>query len=136
MQWYGFHKEPAGGSDPEGTRKSRLLEIFGGWSDNVVDLIKATPEEDILRRDIFDRPPVFKWSEGRTVLLGDAVHAMQPNLGQGEKWGATMTSCILLYLTSSVHLKNDLMLILTQYSQVAAWPLRTRTSLPTTLRMP
>lgn len=83
QQWYAFHKEPAGGSDAEGTRKRRLLEIFGHWSDNVVDLIKATPEGDILRRDIFDRPPVFKWSEGRTCLLGDAVHAMQPNLGQG-----------------------------------------------------
>nr|AAO48941.1 zeaxanthin epoxidase precursor [Chlamydomonas sp. W80] len=83
MQWYGFHKEPAGGTDPEGQRKARLLDIFGHWNDNVVDLIKATPEEDIMRRDIFDRPPVFKWSEGRTVLLGDSVHAMQPNLGQG-----------------------------------------------------
>lgn len=83
MQWYGFHKEPAGGTDADGQRKARLLEIFGHWNDNVVDLIKATPEEDIMRRDIFDRPPVFKWSEGRTVLLGDSVHAMQPNLGQG-----------------------------------------------------
>ncbi|KAG1671989.1 hypothetical protein FOA52_013362 [Chlamydomonas sp. UWO 241] len=83
MQWYGFHKEPAGGTDTEGQRKARLLKLFGHWSDNVVDLIKATPEADILRRDIFDRAPVFKWSEGRTVLLGDSVHAMQPNLGQG-----------------------------------------------------
>lgn len=55
MQWYGFHKEAAGGSEPAGSRKKRLLELFGQWNDNVVDLIKATPEEDILRRDIFDR---------------------------------------------------------------------------------
>ena len=55
MQWYGFHKEPAGGTDNEGERKARLLRLFGHWSENVVDLIKATPEEDILRRDIFDR---------------------------------------------------------------------------------
>ena len=47
--------EPAGGTDVEGHRKSRLLDLFGHWSDNVVDLIKATPEEDILRRDIYDR---------------------------------------------------------------------------------
>jgi hypothetical protein len=44
MQWYGFHKEPAGGDDAEGRRKERLLEIFGHWTDDVVDLIKATPE--------------------------------------------------------------------------------------------
>jgi zeaxanthin epoxidase len=44
MQWYGFHKEPANGTDPEGRRKERLLDIFGHWTDDVVDLIKATPE--------------------------------------------------------------------------------------------
>ncbi|EFJ45294.1 hypothetical protein VOLCADRAFT_75879 [Volvox carteri f. nagariensis] len=83
MQWYGFHKEPAGGTDPVGTRKARLLEIFGHWNDNVVDLIKATPEEDVLRRDIYDRPPIFTWAKGKVALLGDSAHAMQPNLGQG-----------------------------------------------------
>lgn len=56
QQWYGFHKEPENGSDPPGkSRKARLLEIFGHWCSDVTDLIKATPEADILRRDISDR---------------------------------------------------------------------------------
>lgn len=78
-------------------RKHRLLKLFGHWNDNVVDLIKATPEEDVLRRDIYDRPPIFKWFEGRVVLLGDSAHAMQPNLGQGaprgESAAAEWTQC-------------------------------------------
>jgi len=37
----------------------------------------------VLRRDIFDRPPVFKWTKNNVILLGDSAHAMQPNLGQG-----------------------------------------------------
>ncbi|XP_047310316.1 zeaxanthin epoxidase, chloroplastic isoform X2 [Impatiens glandulifera] len=83
MQWYAFHNEPAGGVDgPEGMKK-RLLEIFGGWCENVSDLLLATEEEAILRRDIYDRAPTFTWGKGRVTLLGDSVHAMQPNLGQG-----------------------------------------------------
>ncbi|KAG8082217.1 hypothetical protein GUJ93_ZPchr0014g47203 [Zizania palustris] len=83
MQWYAFHKEPAGGIDPENGKRKRLSEIFSGWCDNVIDLINATDEEAILRRDIYDRPPTMNWGKGRVTLLGDSVHAMQPNLGQG-----------------------------------------------------
>ncbi|OAY66028.1 Zeaxanthin epoxidase, chloroplastic, partial [Ananas comosus] len=64
-------------------KKERLLKIFGGWCDNVVDLINATDEEVILRRDIYDRVPIMRWGKGRVTLLGDSVHAMQPNMGQG-----------------------------------------------------
>jgi len=83
MQWYGFHKEAAGGEDADGSRKARLLDIFGDWTDQVTDLVRATPEADVLRRDIFDRPPIMSWASGRVALLGDSAHAMQPNLGQG-----------------------------------------------------
>nr|AXM43897.1 zeaxanthin epoxidase [Cucurbita maxima] len=83
MQWYAFHKEPPGGTDAPNGKKERLLKIFEGWCDNVIDLILATDEDSILRRDIYDRTPIFTWGKGRITLLGDSVHAMQPNMGQG-----------------------------------------------------
>ncbi|WJX55368.1 zeaxanthin epoxidase [Trifolium repens] len=83
MQWYAFHQEPAGGVDTSNGKKERLLKIFEGWCDNVIDLIVATEEEAILRRDIYDRMPTLTWGKGRVTLLGDSVHAMQPNMGQG-----------------------------------------------------
>ncbi|KAL3646286.1 Zeaxanthin epoxidase, chloroplastic [Castilleja foliolosa] len=83
MQWYAFYNESPGGVDgPEG-KKARLLKLFEGWCDNVMDLLSATDEDAILRRDIYDRSPTFSWGKGRVTLLGDSVHAMQPNLGQG-----------------------------------------------------
>ncbi|KAF3499892.1 hypothetical protein F2Q69_00040239 [Brassica cretica] len=83
MQWYGFHEEPAGGVDAPNGMKKRLFDIFEGWCDNVLDLLHATEEEAILRRDIYDRTPSFTWGKGRVTLLGDSIHAMQPNMGQG-----------------------------------------------------
>jgi len=69
-------------------KKERLLKIFEGWCDNVIDLIVATEEEAILRRDIYDRTLTLTCGKGRVTLLGDFVHAMQPNMGQRRMHGS------------------------------------------------
>ncbi|XP_058777982.1 zeaxanthin epoxidase, chloroplastic-like [Vicia villosa] len=83
IQWYAFHPEPAGGIDTPNGKKERLLKLFEGWCDKVINLLVETEEEAILRRDIYDRIPTLTWGKGRVTLLGDSVHAMQPNMGQG-----------------------------------------------------
>eukprot|EP00217_Crustomastix_stigmatica_P014101 CAMPEP_0183811854 /NCGR_PEP_ID=MMETSP0803_2-20130417/50136_1 /TAXON_ID=195967 /ORGANISM="Crustomastix stigmata, Strain CCMP3273" /LENGTH=546 /DNA_ID=CAMNT_0026056693 /DNA_START=45 /DNA_END=1683 /DNA_ORIENTATION=- len=81
-QYYAFHREPEGGVDDK-PMKERLLEIFQGWSEPVLDRIRASDESEIERRDIFDRRPTLTWTDQRMCLLGDAAHAVQPNMGQG-----------------------------------------------------
>ena len=92
MQWYAFNKEPAGGEDAPGRKKERLMELFGCWNDNVTELIMATPEEDVLRRDIFDRPPIFKWVDGRVALLGIVRMRCSRIWGRGVAWRSKMRS--------------------------------------------
>ena len=90
---YGFHKEAAGGTDAEGQKKARLVEIFGHWTDMVTDLIRATPEEDVLRRDIFDRPPIFKWTQARPWAIRTRVAQLLRCRGAWPCWAAQGTRC-------------------------------------------
>lgn len=80
---------PAGYSDsiekPNNSTSEYLQKVFEGWSSECHDILKATKEHEIEQRDLYDRPPsVWKpWTNGTVALLGDGIHAMMPNLGQG-----------------------------------------------------
>ena len=63
--------------------KSELLARFGGWAGPVAELITRSDDAAVSRARIFDRDPVRTWGSGRVTLLGDAVHPMTFNVGQG-----------------------------------------------------
>ena len=101
IERFALIREEAGGVDPEPTednptpKLTRLLNEFTNeepgdangdvWDDFAHELLRATPEEDIKRRDLYDGAPLIDkgWTRGQVAICGDAAHPMMPNLGQG-----------------------------------------------------
>ena len=66
---------------------SYLKELHEGWTPEIHYVLDSTPAEAVEQRDLYDRFGIDllrrSWAEGPVVLVGDAVHPMMPNLGQG-----------------------------------------------------
>jgi len=98
VQWYSFLAQPPGtkragdsweggaSTDAEGADViAYLKQLHEGWTDEIHYVLDSTPAAAVEQRDLYDRWPEFfrSWADGSVVLVGDAVHPMMPNLGQG-----------------------------------------------------
>lgn len=126
-QYVGEHKRvslmPMGGGEfyfffdvplPQGTPNIReryreeLNEHFAEWPAPVQRLIEQMDPAMIARLEIYDTERLPCLVSGRVALLGDAAHAMTPNIGQGgcqameDAW--VLTQC----LTSASHVDKAL----------------------------
>ena len=81
-QWYAFLARPPGSvkdAKPNGS-SAYLQDLFTEWSDEIHHILKATREDEIEQRDLYDRPPsaLKSWTDDHVALIGDGIHAMMP----------------------------------------------------------
>jgi 2-polyprenyl-6-methoxyphenol hydroxylase-like FAD-dependent oxidoreductase len=81
--WYAT-AQVAEGYVPAAGNVAELRARFGRWHAPVRRVLERLTEAEILQHDLYDLdPPLPSFVHGNVALLGDAAHAMTPDLGQG-----------------------------------------------------
>ncbi|MFI7222775.1 FAD-dependent monooxygenase [Nonomuraea angiospora] len=62
---------------------AELRERFARWHDPIPALLASAREDTVLQHDTYELPNLRTYVRGKAAVLGDAAHAMTPNLGQG-----------------------------------------------------
>ncbi|WBB78810.1 FAD-dependent monooxygenase [Micromonospora sp. WMMD882] len=84
VYWFAAVNAEAGRASPTGDEARLVRALFGTWHHPVPALLDATRAEAVIRTDIHHLgTPLPSYRVGAVALLGDAAHAMTPNLGQG-----------------------------------------------------
>ncbi|WP_155356861.1 FAD-dependent oxidoreductase [Acrocarpospora macrocephala] len=101
LYWFTDSALPATPPGPDEARR-QMLSLMADWHPAVPALIEATPPADIYVDPIAClAEPLPSFAAGRVALLGDAAHAMTPDLGQGASQAFEDAAAVTQHLTDA-----------------------------------
>ncbi|MFF4620554.1 FAD-dependent monooxygenase [Nonomuraea jabiensis] len=100
---YWFTDSVLRATPPDATEARRqMLSLMADWHPLVTALIEATPPDDVYVDPIARLAgPLPSFAAGRIALLGDAAHAMPPDLGQGASQAFEDAAALTRHLTGA-----------------------------------
>jgi 2-polyprenyl-6-methoxyphenol hydroxylase-like FAD-dependent oxidoreductase len=107
VYWWGDFLHPEGAliDDELAAARSR----FDGWSPQVQATVAATAADQLIRNDVYHLPGGCpSYIHGRTVIIGDAAHAMVPNSGHGAATALEDGVCVGRMIAAAVTAGGDL----------------------------
>jgi 2-polyprenyl-6-methoxyphenol hydroxylase-like FAD-dependent oxidoreductase len=116
---YFFCTAPTGAWDE--TRSSRLEQWIEGWrpfGDEVVGLLNSVPDWTRVNYDELHEVRLGEWSKPPVFAVGDAAHAMTPNLGQGANSAMVDALVVMRLLAEAADAGASLQQVASRYEAV------------------
>lgn len=112
---------PAGRDDPEPGRLERFRERFAGFGGQVPEILAAlTRPDELIHNDLEELPPC-PWVAGRALLIGDAAHALTPNMGQGAAMALEDSMVLVELLAAGASVEDALPALVARRESRVRW---------------
>lgn len=83
IYWYALVNAAANDTHYSRYTAADLYHHFKDYHDPIPSLLKTTKDHQMIHRDIVDIVPMKQFFVQRILFIGDAAHAITPNMGQG-----------------------------------------------------
>lgn len=83
IYWFASINAPQNDPTCKAMTIADLQQRFGQFHDPIPKILERSKAEDLLWNDAIELEPIEQFAFGKVLLMGDAAHAMTPNLGQG-----------------------------------------------------